>query len=185
MRFMKSLAPYLLIFLGALGLLLTSFVVWKYYLPAAPTFHTATISQVSDPVPTPVFASPPVRIKIPDLNIDLPVYQAEIISGYWPTNRTGVLHILSTPVPGEVGNSVLYGHDWPKLLGSLPQSQPGQIITVESADQSSRDFIITFTQTVTPDDISILAPTQDHRITLYTCTGLFDQSRFVVTAILK
>ena len=44
--------------------------------------------------------------------------------------------------------------------------------------------MIEYTQVVTPDQTHILAPSDDRRVTLYTCTGFLDRKRFVVTATL-
>jgi len=70
-------------------------------------------------------------------------------------------------------------------LGKLPKVKPGQEITIVFTDGSSKIFTIEYTSVVTPDQTHILNPTADSRITLYTCTGLFDNKRFVVTAVNK
>ena len=47
---------------------------------------------------------------------------------------------------------------------------------------AEKSFEVFFTQVVGPNQSSILNPTEDRRITLYTCSGFLDQARFVVVA---
>lgn len=126
----------------------------------------------------------PIGLVIKSVGIELPILPARIQrGGVWESTPRGVSYLSSSPLPGESGNSILYGHNWPNLLGSLPQVKPGSSIEIVFADGSRKKFVITFTSLVTPDQSHILAPTADSRITLYTCAGFLDSRRFVVTAI--
>lgn len=124
----------------------------------------------------------PVRITIPSLEIDLPVIESEIKDGKWEVTNEGVSYLRTSPVAGEIGNSVLYGHNWTNLLGDLINIRTGETITIHYSDQSSKDFIVALIQEVKPNDVSILNETKDARITLYTCSGFLDSKRFVVVA---
>lgn len=125
----------------------------------------------------------PTAIKIPDLNLTLQVIPSKIEGNKWQTSKDGVSYLTSSPVPGEDGNSIIYGHNWAGLLATLPSIKPGNTIEVEYADKSKKKFAVAYTLTVSPGDQSILNSGNDKRITLYTCTGFLDSKRFVAVAM--
>ncbi len=127
----------------------------------------------------------PRRILVKDLNIDLPVIPAKVTDSKWETTSNGASFLVSSPIPGNDGNSVIYAHNWTSLFGNLVNARPGETVEVEFADKSRKTFEIEYTSTVSPSESSILASSKDKRITLYTCTGFLDSKRFVVVAILK
>jgi len=120
-------------------------------------------------------------LSIPSLNIDLPVYTATISATTWQTTKRGISYLSTSPLPGEYGNSVMYGHNWPNLLGNLHKVKPGDAIFVTRAHVSKR-FIVRYISVVTPNESSVYAPSNDTRLTLYTCTGFLDKDRLVLTA---
>lgn len=126
----------------------------------------------------------PLLLEYPDLSLSLPVIAGRFSTGTWPVTDKGVTYLEHTVVPGEKGNSVLYGHNWPSLLQKLPQAQKGQVFAIRMSDGSRRVFRVASTSVVSPDQLHILRPTDDRRVTLYTCTGLLDLQRFVVVGIL-
>ena len=127
----------------------------------------------------------PSRITISDLGIDLPVYQAAIVNNNWPTTTRGASYLTSSPLPGSMGNSVIYAHNWESLFGHLRNAKVGEKVIVTYPDNTKKTFVIAYTSIVSPNQSSILASSNDKRITLYTCTGFLDSKRFVAVAILK
>lgn len=125
----------------------------------------------------------PVRITIPAIGIDLPVIPAKIQNNVWQTTPAGVSYLTSSPIPGDLGNSILYGHNWTNLLGSLPRTKVGDSITVYFVNGKSKSFIVVGTAAVSPSQYSVLYSTGDEKLTIYTCSGFFDSKRFVVTAV--
>lgn len=163
---------------------LSGFFYWQKTTPKRLAFETKELKKdhrtiKNSDVPEPMY------LIIEDYDTKLLIFPAEIKQGKWQATTQGVSHLSSTPVPGQAGNSVLYGHNWNSLLGDLIKVRPGQEIKVTFSDGSIKKFKVTTTQTVSPQDTSILGPTNDKRITLYTCTGLLDTKRFVVTAVLQ
>jgi sortase A len=126
--------------------------------------------------------SVPTLLVIGDISVQLPIFPARINGRKWDTTAEGVSYLSSTPLPGDPGNSVIYGHNWGSILGRLDALSPGDKIKILFSDGSAREFEVKYKQVVSPDDTSILNPTTDTRVTLYTCTGFLDQSRLVVTA---
>lgn len=142
------------------------------------------------PIPVPAAASQPqsasasaaLRLALPALQIDLPVYPAKLVGTSWEYSAIGISHLSSTPWPGQPGNAVFYGHDWPNLLGSLHKIKVGQSIIITTSSGAKLTFIIGDISIVAPDQVQVIAPTQDSRLTLFTCIGFLDSQRLVVTA---
>jgi LPXTG-site transpeptidase (sortase) family protein len=126
----------------------------------------------------------PVRIRIPSIGVDVPIIGSRIIDGEWQTTTQGVSYLETSPIPGFVGNSILYGHNWPVLLGNLPKISVGDKIIVSYLPNHTETFTVGLTARVSPKQVSILANTTDRRITIYTCDGFLDSERFVATAFL-
>lgn len=124
----------------------------------------------------------PVRIQVPDVGIDLPVFPATLTGTKWTYTTKGVSHLSSTPFPGGNGNPVFYGHNWPNIFSGLHKSTLGQSIILTSSAGTKLTYTITDIQVVTPDKIEILNQTGDPRITIFTCTGFLDLKRLVITA---
>ena len=124
----------------------------------------------------------PKYITIAGTSISLPIIPSTIEDQTWETTEEGVSYLTMSPVPGEKGNSILYGHNWTDLLGPLTEVKPGQTIRIRYEDDSQKTFMVENTATVSPNDTSILMASAEPMMTIYTCTGLFDSKRFVVTA---
>ena len=125
----------------------------------------------------------PTKIEISSLSLSLPVYPASIVGDKWQTTDSGISYLSSSPLPGTVGNSVMYGHNWPNLLHDLGKVKPGDTIAVFFGSKKLI-YSVHYVSVVEPDNTSVYTNTTDARLTLYTCTGLLDSKRLVVTAIL-
>ena len=172
-------ANFLLIF-GSLGLLLSFYLIFQRYNPQNLSFQIGS-SKIDYKVSDSEIAEP-VGVKINSANIALPIIPSKIDDNKWESTTKGASFLKTSVNPGEIGNSILYGHNWPNLLGNLTKVKPGDKVTVFYADNSTRDFLVEYTAQVRPEDITILKNSEDRRITLYTCTGFLDSKRFVVVA---
>lgn len=179
---MRKLLSTLLIAFGIFCYSLTAYSIYERTNPQRISF--AYEAEKGDK-PIQKHRNYPIQVQIVDLEISLPIIPAEIENGKWDATTQGVSYLTSSPLPGEKGNSILYGHNWANLLGKLPEVKPGQIIEITYVDGSKKQFEIAYTVTVTPDQTHILAPSEDKRITLYTCTGFLDTKRFVAVGILQ
>lgn len=177
---MKSITSKILIFLGIGCYLFTIYLVYDRTNPKRVAFDNVKI------VKTIVRSrSNPKYIEIKSLDISLPIEPAVIKNGQWESTAKGISYLTSSPLPGEKGNSILYGHNWSNLLGRLPNIKTGDKIIIHFDNGSLKTFTTEYTITVTPDQTHILLPSNDNRITLYTCTGLLDSKRFVAIAVTK
>jgi LPXTG-site transpeptidase (sortase) family protein len=174
---MKSIS-YCLFTLGLLSLCYSIFLLIERYNPSRISFNNYEEQRHSVAVAHLV----PVRLKIESAKINLAIEPATYTKEEWTVTKRGISYLVSSPVPGSPGNSILYGHNWPTLLGNLTKTQPGDIIEITYNDGKKKHFKITGTAIVTPDETHILQNTKDTRITIYTCTGFLDMKRFVVTA---
>lgn len=168
-----------LIFAGILLLFFGGYLIFQRYNPKQLSFRNFNGYANS------ASGALPQKIIVPSLKIELPIYPAKISGNSWEATTKGVSYLVSSPVPGETGNSILYGHNWASLLGSLPKIVPGEAIEIVFGKGEKKTFIVEHTSIVAPSQTDILAPSSDTRLTLYTCTGFLDSKRFVATALLK
>jgi LPXTG-site transpeptidase (sortase) family protein len=171
----------LLITVGLIILIFSAFFFYQRYNPLRLSFSISDYRAqgITDS------ASMPVEIIIRGIKLDLPVIPARLVKNSWETTDKGVSYLLSSPIPGNPGNSILYGHDWSNILGPITKLKTGQSIEIKFVTGASRKFVINTISLVSPVQASILAPSKDAQITLYTCAGFWDSQRFVVTAKLS
>lgn len=127
----------------------------------------------------------PTIIKLPKLGLELPISPAKITNGKWDDPKHSVAFWQDSVLPGEAGNSVFYGHNWPNIFGRLKNSKIGDEIEIGFGDGTTKNFVVENTYIVTADQTHILNQTEDSRLTIYTCTGFLDSKRFVVIAVQK
>ena len=173
-----NLSRYLL-FASLVCFALTTFFLWQRYTPVTLSFTNFPQSLNSYSLSG---IAAPASLSIPDLGINLPVFAGMVKDGRWPVTPKGLIHLSDTPHPGEIGNSVIYGHNWPNLLGPLKKAQVGQVIEVTTGSGAVAKFVIQMVSTVAPYQTDLLAPSETPILTLYTCTGFLDTQRLVITA---
>jgi LPXTG-site transpeptidase (sortase) family protein len=130
-------------------------------------------------------SNPPTRIVVHSVAIDLPLYPAKIINGNWETTTNGASFLVTSSLPGEKGNSIIYAHNWASLFGNLVGVHPGDTVEVYYENGEKRMFTIAYTSLVSYDDASVLSSSRNSQITLYTCAGFLDSKRFVAVALPK
>lgn len=131
-------------------------------------------------VPT-IAKSLPKQIIIPSLQIDLLVKEAQIRVGYWEVFPDSAGYGKGSGIPGEVGNQVVFAHARYGLFQELPKISLGNYIYILT-DKGWFKYRVTSKKEVLPNQLEVIAPTPDETLTLYTCSGLADNKRFIVTA---
>ncbi|MBP7927534.1 sortase [Patescibacteria group bacterium] len=124
----------------------------------------------------------PVKMAIPSLALELPVTPSKITNGKWQDPKNTVGYLQDSVLPGQKGNSIFYGHNFPNIFGTLDNIKSGDKVVVTFLDSTIMEFTVADTFTVTADQTHILKETVDERLTIYTCTGFLDSKRFVVIA---
>src|SRR3990167_10367718 len=169
---------FLFIATGLLSILYSIILLIQRYNPNRLMFHGKVPAFYSDQTNKNI----PIAFGIPELGIDLPVIPAYIKKDKWDTTTGGISWLIASPIPGELGNSILYGHNWNSLLGDLENAQTGYTVEILYKNSVKRYFRISYIAIVNPNQIHVLNQTNDARLTIYTCTGFLDQKRLVVTA---
>lgn len=109
--------------------------------------------------------------------------------------KSGVAHFKGTPLPGDGGNSFIYGHsaveaffsrhkDYPETIFSrLDGIDVGQRITIQR-DGENLEYVVRNKKIVDPTDFTVLQPIRDkENVTLMTCWPLgIGTKRLIVVA---
>jgi sortase A len=128
------------------------------------------------------------RLIIPKIGVDIPIIINEqnekrgLARGAW--------QIPGTAEPGEVGgygNMVLSAHRYlytsgPHTFFNLDKLAAGDEIIIEWLGETYR-YVVEGSRVVPPTEVSILNPTSEPLLTLFTCTPVFStKNRLVITA---
>lgn len=124
----------------------------------------------------------PIRIIIPKNNIDLKVTPSEIVNGYWETSEVSASYGLGSGYPQSKSNTVIFAHAREGLFYNLKDVKIGETIYVFSKDKWFR-YKVNKIKTVLPNQIEVISPTKNEILTLYTCSGFYDEKRLIVTAV--
>lgn len=127
----------------------------------------------------------PTFIYIPSLELGLPVKEASITNGVWPTYTDSVSHVASSSSPGENDNVVIYGRNTAEQFGLLTSLTKGDEIIVSLKNGDSYSYTVTDLKIVLPSETGLIRATQKDTLTLYTPYGLASLKRFVVRASIK
>jgi sortase A len=126
---------------------------------------------------------PVARLVVPDLQTDLYV----LAGSNGRAIAFGPGHVFGTPLPGEIGNSVIGGHR-DTHLAFLRYAVPGVEMSIQLADGRWTRYRVEETEVVDKADVWVTENIGPTRLTLITCYP-FDalraggSDRFVVTAM--
>lgn len=133
------------------------------------------------------------RIEIPTLAVKAPIQFAQG-TAEWQIQKglqNGVVHFDGAPMPGQVGNVVIFGHssgalwapgDYKFIFTTLDKLQIGDQIYVYR-EGVRYTYTMTDSQVVSPADIGVLKSSNTHELTLITCTPVgTSTNRLVINA---
>ena len=129
----------------------------------------------------------PTRLRIPAMVLDSPVHEVTVNMGQWQVSPMDIGHHEGTGVPGQKGNVVLAGHRDinSALFRDLDRLGPGDTVYVSNSLGEYR-YVVTDSYIVSPNHAEVMAPTDDERVTLITCTPIgIDTQRLIVIAELE
>ena len=148
---------------------------------ASPT--TATVEPTPAPTPEPTVAptpepapsyGPALWVTIPRIKVDERVMEVGVENGEYVAPAWDIGHQEDSVNPGEPGNSVFNGHlttiNAGHVFARLHELRPGDVIYVFT-ESHRLTWTVEQVYTTDNDDGSFMAPTDDTRITLYTCDG--------------
>lgn len=150
---------------------------------------------ISSGFPNPIYAFPDNLsdndLFIPKINVLAPVTWNVKESQILTDLNKGLVHFKDTALPGENGNVFIAGHSsnywWTKsnfnrVFAILPELKIGDAIYLKYL---GKKFIyqVTEIQTVSPKDVSVIAPTKNPILTLMTCVPVgTNQKRLIIKA---
>lgn len=156
--------------------LLLIFFIWRFFQLIKLSFYKADFQA---PVTAGIEAT---NIKIPKVNLDLPVVSTSIKNGVWEVPQVAVGHLDQSATINSEGNIVLYAHNTNNLFGPIRWLSVGDEIILTGIDGRGYKYQVSETITVKPNIVDYVLSTDSERLTLFTCTGLFDLDRFIVVA---
>lgn len=121
----------------------------------------------------------PSKIIIPSLNIDLDISPSKIVKGKWEVFEDKAGFGLGSALPGQIGNTVVFAHAREKLFLPLRKIKNDAVVYLFVQDKWF-SYKISEIKEVLPTDVSVIAPTQDETLTLFTCSGFADSKRLIV-----
>lgn len=127
----------------------------------------------------PPFAVPEAVLRIPAIQLEAPVYPG--------TDEQALSHglgrIKGTSAPQHGGKTAIAGHR-DGLFRALKEVATGDVMVLETLTQRFR-FRVHTLSVVEPTDVHVLAPNEEHTLTLVTCYPFYHvgpaPKRFVVT----
>jgi sortase A len=155
----------------------------------ATTPTTAAATPGTPPTTAPALPPPPTGeavaiIRIPKIGVTKAVVEGVGV----PDLRKGPGHYPDTPLPGQPGNAAIAGHrtTYGAPFYNLDQLKPGDPIFITTRTGANIEYDVVKTDVVRPDDVSVVAPTTDNRLTLTTCNPRYSAAqRLAVVASLK
>ena len=123
----------------------------------------------------------PIHLKIPAINLSLPIGETTLRNNSWSIYKEGVSHLDISARPGEKGPIILYAHNTVDRFGSLPFVPPGQKIEISSQDGVTHTYTVVKRFETEANRVDLFAQ-RNETLILYTCYGFADLKRFVVIA---
>ena len=158
--------------------------------PTPPIEATAIVVS-AEATPTPMPLLPPLRVRIPSIDLDAKVVEVgtRVKDGQlvWEVPAHAVGHYRTTALPGQGGNVVMAGHISSPFEGSvfrrLPYVQVGDMVVVET-ERAVFNYRVVSREIVSPNAVRVMEPTSVEMLTLLTCyPDLVFSHRLVVRAV--
>jgi sortase A len=150
--------------------------------PSPTVTPTTTAGARTDPatsLPAPPVGAAVAIIKIPKIGVD-----AAVVQGVGePDLQKGPGHYPSSPMPGQAGNAAIAGHrtTYGAPFYRLNELQPGDDIFISTKTSPTPwHYVVISSMAVSPNDVAVLNPTRDNRLTLTTCNPRFSASQRLV-----
>lgn len=114
--------------------------------------------------------------------VDVDLESRTMVNNGWSISEDKGTYLLDSARPGEAGNIIVYGHNTREILGNIRVLKGGEAITITTDDGLEHNYIVSQVHEVDPSKTEYILPTKDETLTIYTCSGLLDSQRFIVTA---
>jgi LPXTG-site transpeptidase (sortase) family protein len=124
----------------------------------------------------------PQTIFIPSISLKAPIKIGGIAGGQWILRTDSVMVMSPSGHPWEDKSLILYAHKRKGLFLDLKNLAIGDKIVLEGLSGKSFVYEVVSKEDTKPDQVSKLQSDTANTLALFTCDGLFDESRFIVKA---
>lgn len=156
--------------------LISIFLVWRYHNLRILSFNTTIVDQTKSANIKPIY------IKSYPIGIDVKIEDTSITNGIWTIKPNSANYLVTSAGIGDNGNIIIYGHNKNNILGPIRWMKTGDIIEITGSDNKIYKYKVEKTDTIDPNNLSYITPTDKEILTIYTCTGFLDSKRFIVRA---
>lgn len=177
---LKQPLPYINIVLSLIFIILGATILIGNQLTKTPLYLDEVNNSDLQPTESQTL-SKPTKIYIPRLGRVLYVSDGYIKDSRWLVSETGVSFYTDSALPGQIGNTVIYGHNTRDKLGGLWRVGDGDDIYIVLANGNFVKYQVAERKEIKPTQVEILNQTDYPKLTIYTCSGFLDQARFVIS----
>ncbi|MFZ1721451.1 MAG: sortase [Microgenomates group bacterium] len=164
----------LLLFISLICLLGAIILVAHRYTPIFTNQPGETIYQESSDWPT--------HLKLTLNQEPIELLPAQISTDSWEISQHSASVLTNPSFLGLPKTStIIYGHNWPRLLGNLHNLKVGDTLYIKVND-TWRELYIESSDIVSATELSALSAMDETSVVVYTCTGFLDSKRLVVLA---
>ncbi len=165
----------LLIFVGIISLVSSMVLLSNRYVPLLPeALSSSMVIQGS--------AQRPTHLKLTQESESIELVPSQIQNQTWETSQTGASILTNPSLLGLSDTSiVIYGHNWPRLLGKLHELKEGDVFYLK-IQGSWQEMQIQSQSIVGKSDLGPLYAADTKSVIVYTCAGFLDSKRLVVLA---
>jgi len=168
-----------LLSIGVLGIILVALGLYLRYYNTLLSFKH--ISSYPDQKQGIVYAKPS-KIRIPSVNIETPVEDADIFGDVWEISQDTALYLVKSAALGSSGNVVIYGFNKEHIFASLIDTEIGDDIFISDEEGEIYKYKVYDIHIVETDEVGVVMPTDYEVLTIYTGIGLLDTKRLVIKA---
>ena len=144
--------------------------------PTPTPYPLPVLKVVAAAKPPSVESGRPVWMVIPRIGVNSSVVNVGVKQGVYQVPPFSVGYHTDSATAGSPGNSVFTGHvisiDEGRVFARLPELRPGDAVYVYTLSERL-DWVVEAVATVPNTERRYIQPTDDTRITLYTCTGQY------------
>lgn len=145
-----------------------------------------------DPQKYPPLATQPNYLVIPKIGVVAPISWNVMESGIDTALKKGIAHYKKTALPDEIGNTFIFGHSsyywwaegsYKQVFALLDKVEKGDRIYV-NYKKTIYAYVVTDKVVVGPDDVSVMAQSNQKILSLMTCVPVgTNLKRLVVKAV--
>ena len=122
----------------------------------------------------------PVHLELIKAGVSVKVEPGYLQNGRWSVVPDAANYLVSSSLPDEGGNILIYGHNKKEVLANLKQAEIGEVVELTSKDGQKRQYRIVKRYVTGSNDTSPLEERMEETLTIYTCTGFLDTKRLVI-----